>query len=148
MKKQTNIVILLALFLGASAYLWSSFNAFADSRTRSTDSYQREEEDDEDKDNYVAPSPQPIVPVQEAVVTTTASAPVQVVQSVPKTTYMTVTDPPTYVTEMQTQTVKKKDSDKDALIDEIDPNPTIPEYYITQDEDSNGIIDIFEYAAQ
>jgi hypothetical protein len=75
----------------------------------------------------------------------TAAASGNTAVSQPKTTYVTVTDPPTYVTEIKTETITKIDSDQDGLIDEIDPNPTIPEYYIVQDSNNNGISDLFEY---
>lgn len=152
MKKQTKTLIVVALLLGASVYFESFLVAFADDDERRTGSYQREEKEDDDDDDddgrYVAPSPAPSTPVQEVVVTTTPSAPVETTQSVPKTTYVTVTDPSTYVTELQNQTVSKKDSDRDGLIDEVDPNPAVAEYYIVQDGDGNGINDLLEYAAQ
>ena len=140
MKKQKKPIFVIAYFLGAMFFLSSSFAVSAyDGRM---DTHEEEEEDE-----YVAPVVQTPTEVP-AVTTTTTSTPVEVVRTVPVTTYQTVVDPPTYVTELQDQTVNKKDLDKDGLIDEIDPNPTIAEYYIVQDDDGDGINDLLEYALQ
>jgi len=43
-----------------------------------------------------------------------------------------------------TKTIVLKDSDGDGLLDAEDPHPDIPEIFIVQDEDRNGIVDSFE----
>jgi hypothetical protein len=51
--------------------------------------------------------------------------------------------PVTTITQKTTTTVLK-DSDGDGLYNNEDPHPTIPEIYIVQDENRNGIVDHFE----
>ncbi len=43
-----------------------------------------------------------------------------------------------------TQTITLKDSDGDGLLDGNDPHPSIPEIYIVEDNNLNGIVDYFE----
>jgi hypothetical protein len=100
------------------------------------DEKQEENEGIDDNEDAEDSAPAAVVEVPSIKSSTTSQ---------PKTTYTTITDPPTYVTEIKTETVVKKDSDRDGLIDEVDPNPNIPEYYIVQDVNNNGINDLFEY---
>ncbi len=45
---------------------------------------------------------------------------------------------------IETKTVTLQDSDGDGILDKDDPHPTIPEIYIVEDNDKNGIVDKFE----
>lgn len=51
---------------------------------------------------------------------------------------------PVTTTNTTTQTTIIKDSDGDGLIDSEDPHPAIPEIYIVEDINFNGIVDKFE----
>ncbi|MDO8529178.1 MAG: hypothetical protein Q7S18_00740 [bacterium] len=51
---------------------------------------------------------------------------------------------PVTTTQTSTQTTIIKDSDGDGLIDSEDPHPNIPEIYIVEDNNLNGIVDKFE----
>ena len=51
---------------------------------------------------------------------------------------------PIVTTQTSTRTIILKDSDGDGLSDANDPHPNIPEIYIVEDGDSNGIVDKFE----
>lgn len=43
-----------------------------------------------------------------------------------------------------TQTITLDDSDGDGLLDNEDPHPDIPEIYIVEDKNLNGIVDLIE----
>ena len=43
-----------------------------------------------------------------------------------------------------TRTIVLKDSDGDGILDGEDPHPDVAEIYIVEDEDKNGIVDIYE----
>jgi len=47
-------------------------------------------------------------------------------------------------TSVSTTTTTLQDSDGDGLLDKDDPHPTIPEIYIVEDNNRNGIVDKFE----
>ncbi|MFA7319382.1 MAG: hypothetical protein WC022_02185 [Parcubacteria group bacterium] len=79
-------------------------------------------EDDEGDDDY-----------QESVVKT--------IQPASVSTSKTQTTPTTSVS---TTTTTLRDSDGDGLLDKDDPHPTIPEIYIVEDNNRNGIVDQFE----
>ena len=136
MKKGKKIILLSMVVFSIWSCLVSVSVSLADNEDKGhkeSDWHKYEDNDDDHK-----------TPAVVEVVT----APVAVVQSVPTTTYKTVTDPSTTVTEWQDQTINKKDTDRDGLLDEIDPHPTIAEYYIVQDNDYDGINDALQYATK
>ncbi len=47
-------------------------------------------------------------------------------------------------TSTSTITTTLRDSDGDGILDKNDPHPTIPEIYIVEDNNKNGIVDKFE----
>lgn len=51
----------------------------------------------------------------------------------------------TTMTAPKTVTTLLKDGDGDGLYDNEDPHSTIPELYIVQDDNRNGIVDRFEF---
>ena len=46
--------------------------------------------------------------------------------------------------ETKTETITLPDTDGDGILDKDDPHPDIPEIYIVQDKNLNGIVDQFE----
>lgn len=52
--------------------------------------------------------------------------------------------PDKIVTRRIIESIIKKDSDRDGLIDENDPHPNIAEIYIVKDDDRNGIDDKYD----
>lgn len=56
-----------------------------------------------------------------------------------------VVSPARVVIENQTQTVFLPDYDRDGIADNEDLHPDIAEMFIVKDDNSNGIVDTFEY---
>lgn len=66
------------------------------------------------------------------------------VESSPKTVTEIIRLPDQIITKTIMEIVYENDSDRDGLIDRNDPHPSIPEIYITKDENKNGISDDYE----
>jgi hypothetical protein len=97
--------------------------------------------DDDDKygeydDDYKAPV---------AVDTTQASTTTTSKPSTKTYKQTIVVTPAQIVTENQIQTIIVPDTDNDGIADSEDPHPSIPEIFIVEDANGNGIVDTFEY---
>lgn len=55
-----------------------------------------------------------------------------------------VVEPAKVIYETQLQNVTLIDSDRDGIADEYDSHPNLAEVYLVQDNNTNGIVDIFE----
>lgn len=122
MKK--TLFLFLSIFsflLGAAMFISPQGVSYADDEEEEEEEEDEEDEDEEDeKEDKKSNKSDGIKEV---------SAP----RSVPITT-----------TTLKSTTTILKDSDGDGLYDNEDPHPTIPELYIVQDENRNGIADHLE----
>lgn len=118
-----SLILLMVAGMGLSVFRF----AHADDDDEYEDKYEEDDDDDSDKEDSASAEN----------------------SAKPKTYQETVVvSPARIVTEQQMQTISLPDRDRDGIPDDEDIHPDIAEIYIVKDENSNGIVDTFEYGNQ